>query len=317
MLARRASPQALLDELQAAEAAGADALGHWLATCSDPALRGGLRVIQARDAAHARMAQRRLAALGATPRQEVSRQLAQLCGVLAAPDVSNRSKLAILLSRFPSEKSDPVSTLLHDLDDDETRALLETIRDDDRASVRWLHDAGAMLGTGEEPARPSPTAFLLRFLDAYRAAEEAGAAVIGAWGGVCALPGLRGGLDTIAEREATHATLLAARLEELGGVVLMNLRDDVLDAAHAQLASREVADEEKLATVLARFADDDLVARPVREVADALDDDPETREMLRVIAAGEAATFSWLRSYRRAMTEHPRGVSLRVLDGGR
>ena len=35
------------------------------------------------------------------------------------------------------------------------------------------------------------------------------------------------------------------------------------------------------------------------------------------IAAGEAATFAWLRSYHRAITAPPREVSLRVLDGGR
>jgi hypothetical protein len=318
MLATRTSPRALLDELQAAEAAGAEALGLWLDTCNDPGLRGGLRVIQARDAAHARLAQRRLAALGATAGQEVSRQLAQLCGVLAAADVSNRSKLAILLSRFPSEKDDPVAALVHGLDDDETRALLETVRDDDRASVRWLHDASAALGAAAGALeRPPASAVLLRFLDAYRAAEAAGAEAIGAWRAVCALPGLRGGLDTIAEREATHAALLGERLKELGGVVVVTLRDEVLARARARLGAPDVADEEKLAELLARYPDDELVTRPVRDVTAELDHDPETREMLRVIAAGEAATFAWLRSYRRAIAEHPRAVSLRVLDGGR
>jgi hypothetical protein len=50
---------------------------------------------------------------------------------------------------------------------------------------------------------------------------------------------------------------------------------------------------------------------------DALSDDDETREILRLIAAGEAATFAWLRSYHRALAARPREVSLRVLDGGR
>ncbi|MGH7895898.1 MAG: hypothetical protein ACREQL_14595 [Candidatus Binatia bacterium] len=311
------SPQALLDELQAAEAAGAEALGQWLDSCHDPALRGGLRVIQARDAAHARLAQRRLAALDAVPRHEISRSLSQLCGMLAAPDVSNRSKLTVLLSRSPAEEQDRITALVHELDDDETRALLETIRDDDRASVRWLHEAGEALVTGDETEHPSAPPSLLRFLDAYRAAEVAGAEVVGAWRIVCALPGLRGGLDTIAEREATHAALLTERLRELGGTVRGELRRDVLDAARRRFGTREASDEEKLATVLARHPDDDLAMQPVRDVADALDTDPETREMLRLIASGEAATFAWLRSYRRAVAEQPRGVSLRVLDGGR
>src|SRR5262245_61031740 len=168
----RVTPQALLDELAAAEGAGAEALGQWIATCDDPALRGGLRVIQARDAAHVRLARRRLAALGAESHGAVSRHLTQLCGVLAAPDVSNRSKLAILLARFPPRGDDRGAVLLHELDDDETRALLETIQDDDRASVRWLHEAvessGAPAGVVVDAGAP-----ILRFLDAGRAAETA------------------------------------------------------------------------------------------------------------------------------------------------
>jgi hypothetical protein len=48
-----------------------------------------------------------------------------------------------------------------------------------------------------------------------------------------------------------------------------------------------------------------------------LAEDGETRELLRLVVAGESATFAWLRAYHRAITERPREVSLRVLDGGR
>jgi hypothetical protein len=316
MAASRVSVQALLDEMQAAEEVGAEALGGWIASCGDRRLRGGLRVIQARDLAHARLARRRLGALGGAAAGATPRQLQALCGVLAAPDVSNRSKLAILLARFPVRTDDVLPAVVQSIDDDETRALLETVHDDDRVSLRWLREAGdqATDATGE----PDPASVTtLRFLDALRAAETAGADVTTAWRDACALPGLRGGLDTIAERESTHAALLAARLGELGGNAEASVDDAVVDDARARFGSPAVSDEEKLATIVARYADDAAATSRLHIAMVALGDDDETREILRLVAAGEAATFAWLRSYHRALSARPREVSLRVLDGGR
>src|SRR5207302_254456 len=72
MLRQDAAPErarviGLLDAFQAAERAGAEAVGRWIAACSDPRLRGGLRVIRARDARHAALAEARLRALGGEP----------------------------------------------------------------------------------------------------------------------------------------------------------------------------------------------------------------------------------------------------------
>jgi len=305
---------ALLDELQAAEEAGAEALGLWIASCDDRRLRGGLRVIRARDQAHARLARRRLAALGGGAIQSAPRQVQSLCGVLAAADVSNRSKLTILLSRFPARADDALPDVVAALDDDETRALLEVVHDDDRASLRWLREAGE-----EHPAGVPPGAALdvVGFLDAFRAAETASADVFGAWRDVCVLPGLRGGLDTIAEREATHAALLQERLTELGGAMRMAVDPIVVADAIERFGAPAESDERKLGAVAARYSDDAAATSPVTRALDALADDAETQEMLRLIAAGEAATFAWLRSYHRAITAPPREVSLRVLDGGR
>jgi hypothetical protein len=288
-----------------------------VAACDDPGLRGGLRVIRARDLAHARLARRRLAALGGTSRHTTPRQVQNLCGVLAAPDVSNRSKLAILLSRFPARPDDRLPEAIRALDDAETRALLETVHDDDRASLRWLREMGERPGErdGHETPRADPAT--LAFLDALRAAETASAEVFGAWRVACALAGLRGGLETIAEREATHAALVGERLSELGGVARGRVDDVVFATARERFGSPGVSDDEKLAFVAARYADDAAVATPIDAVIDELDGDGETRELLRLIVAGESATFAWLRAYHRAISERPREVSLRVLDGGR
>src|SRR5881628_460711 len=136
----RARVIGLLDDFQAAERAGAEALGRWIVACADARLRGGLRVIRARDRRHAALAEARLRSLGGVPGARPSRELVALCGVVADPGVSDRSKLALLLGRLPAEREDaPLDELARRAEGDaETQALLETIVDDERATVRWL-----------------------------------------------------------------------------------------------------------------------------------------------------------------------------------
>src|SRR5262245_42356210 len=90
----------LLDALQAAERAGADALERWVASCRDPRLRGGLRVICARDRSHAALAEERLRALGGVPTATANEELLAVCGIVGDPEVSDRTKLALLLARL-------------------------------------------------------------------------------------------------------------------------------------------------------------------------------------------------------------------------
>jgi len=112
---------------------------HWVTVCRDPRLRGGLKVIRTRDRGHACLAEERLRALGGTPSARVGRQLASLLAMLGSNDVSDRTKLVALLDRFPGELDDPLAEVVRRIDhDDETRSLLATIADDERASVAWL-----------------------------------------------------------------------------------------------------------------------------------------------------------------------------------
>jgi len=139
MATARAEVIGLLDAFQAAERAGADAVGRWIAACADPRLRGGLRVIQSRDRRHAALAVARLRALGGQPVAHVGRDLSALCGVVSDPGISDRSKIALLLSRFPPLRDAPLEDLVRRVEGDaETHALLETIGDDERASLGWL-----------------------------------------------------------------------------------------------------------------------------------------------------------------------------------
>lgn len=139
------------------------------------------------------------------------------------------------------------------------------------------------------------------FLDALRAAESAGADVLNAWVAVCTLDELRGGLRAIAEREAVHAELIAGRLRDLGAPCTATVNELLRVGAVMRFGSSTLSDEEKLALVLSRYPDDAAVMRPITRMMDALDGDPETRELLRLVAEGEVATIAWFRAYQRAL----------------
>jgi hypothetical protein len=139
--------------------------------------------------------------------------------------------------------------------------------------------------------------WIVRFLDALRAAEAAGAEVLAAWVAVCRLDGLRGGLRAIAEREAGHAELLAERLREMGAPCTASLDDEMRRGALARFGSETVSDEEKIGVVLARYPDDVSATQPITGFLERLDHDLETREILRLVAEGEGATVAWLRAY--------------------
>jgi len=135
----RTAVRELLDAFQAAERAGVQALGRWIAVCRNPRLRGGLRVLRARDARHATLAEGRLRALGGVPSASVGRDLGALLAVIANPEVSDRSKVAMLLGRVPLHDRSPLADAAARLTDDpETQALLETIGDDEQSAVEWL-----------------------------------------------------------------------------------------------------------------------------------------------------------------------------------
>src|SRR2546427_12132080 len=53
-----------LDDLRAAEMAGAEVLAAWIAVCGLDGLRGGLRAIGEREAAHAELLEERVRELG-------------------------------------------------------------------------------------------------------------------------------------------------------------------------------------------------------------------------------------------------------------
>ena len=153
---------------------------------------------------------------------------------------------------------------------------------------------------------PTEREMLVRFLDDFRAAESFGATVLGLWADVARDPVILGWLQTIGAREQRHADLLAARLHTLGVECRAEIGRDLRDAARARLASTKVSDLDKLDEVMARCADVDMAVRPIRDVLAQIEDDRETRELLRAILEEEIATLRWMGTARRTL--HGRGA---------
>jgi hypothetical protein len=305
-MSERSRVLALLDELHATESAGAAAMTRWLAVAVDPTLRGGLRVIAARDAAHGALALERLHALGAAPERQPSVARAELLRLVEAPDVPDGTKLRAMVERLPSDRSDRVREAAADIVEDlETRALVETMGDDDRASLAWLRAMGEGATPGPADAYDGDVA--IAGLSALAQAEAASAAVFEAWHDACGSGGLRGGLRTIAAREAAHASLLAARLAELTGTIAESGALPGVTGVAARWASPAWSDAEKLGALLARQSSPAAVAAPVVRIASVAD--AETRAMLLLVAEGEHATIAWLRAYQRAVPPEGRVVA--------
>ena len=135
---------------------------------------------------------------------------------------------------------------------------------------------------------------VIRFLDQFRSGEALGESSLGAWIEVSDTACLKGGLRTVQMREGMHARLLEQRIKELGGTPEAEVPEAVYNAAMEQSASREKSDAQKLADFLARFSDIDAALKPIHDLADRLDEDPETQSLLRTIAQDERSTLEFL-----------------------
>lgn len=138
-----------LDRLRALESAGELAVGAWIRSCEDDRLRGGLRTIQLREAIHARLLGDRMQALGGSiSDREPGSRARETIDRLASDAIPDHEKLRELLSRHPDVEAAlaPIHEMADRLGPDhETRALLETIAADERATLYFLHAEGARL----------------------------------------------------------------------------------------------------------------------------------------------------------------------------
>ncbi len=135
---------ALLDNFRAGEAFGAELLQAWVRVCQLPSLRGGLRTVVERESWHARVLAQRLQELGSPGEAQIPAELRQTTlRRLGAADISDVDKLREIAG-FVTGPSDPVAELRHAIlqieEDQESRAMLLTMLEDEEASVRWFRE---------------------------------------------------------------------------------------------------------------------------------------------------------------------------------
>ena len=138
-----------LDQFRAGEALGEASLGAWIAVCTDRALRGGLRTVQAREASHARLLAERIKELGGAPSFEIADATwTQVMDASSSTERSDAQKVAAFVARFPdaARALAPIHAVADHLDDDpETRALLLSIARDERETLELFYEAAQRL----------------------------------------------------------------------------------------------------------------------------------------------------------------------------
>lgn len=148
-----------LDDLRAAEAAGADVLTAWIAVCRLDGLRGGLRAIAEREAGHAELLAERLREMGAPCTAVLGERVRAAALMRFGSDaVPDEEKLALVLTRYPDDASAtrPILGMLQQLDRDlETREILRLVAEGEGATVAWFRAYYASLGRASRRA-PRP-----------------------------------------------------------------------------------------------------------------------------------------------------------------
>jgi hypothetical protein len=137
-----------LDQYRAAEAMAAAGFGAWVAQSDTACLRGGLRVVQLREAAHARLFEERIKELGGSPKAELPQEAEDfLLGLLGDASKTDAEKLQAFLGRAGDPKVlEQLESQAARMDDDqETQSLLRAVIEDERASLALLRQACELL----------------------------------------------------------------------------------------------------------------------------------------------------------------------------
>ena len=132
----------LLDTYSTTEGFVAQYLPKWIEVSENEAVKGGLRTVQAREAAHARLMKARLLELGGESRASIpSERRENEIPFFASADHSDKAKLKVLVDLFGDAEAflKPVTDIMNQIQSDpRTKELLRTILDDERQSVAWI-----------------------------------------------------------------------------------------------------------------------------------------------------------------------------------
>jgi hypothetical protein len=141
----------------------------------------------------------------------------------------------------------------------------------------------------------SERAAVVSLIDKICAGEANAAHAFGAWADQCTTPSLRSALRMVAERETSHARVFERRMRDLGAERRAGATADG-EHLRAYLSDSHRSDAEKLREFVLVTGDPAAVLEPIRDFAERLAEDLETREALRLFAEAEYSTLKWAQS---------------------
>ena len=135
---------------------------------------------------------------------------------------------------------------------------------------------------------------ILALLDEFRCGEDFAAEYLNGWIEASDQACVKGGLQTIQQREAFHAQLLEARLRELGGSPQCTVPAERREKELPFFMSKEKTDVEKLQSLAEILKDPVAILKPLTDSIDQIQDDQQTKELLKTIIDDEMSSVKWL-----------------------
>ena len=135
---------------------------------------------------------------------------------------------------------------------------------------------------------------IMHLLDEFRCGENFASEYLNRWIAVSDQECVKGGLRTVQQRETFHAQLLEARLRELGGVPQCTVPVERREKELQFYASAEKKDLDKLQSIAARIKDPAQVLKPITDVIDQIQEDQQSKELLRTLIDDEMSSIKWL-----------------------
>ena len=186
--------------------------------------------------------------------------------------------------------------------DFETKQLLKAYRkgliSDELFAAQMREIQGSNNGTGKYmyggKAHATEREMIMHLLDEYRCAENFAAEYLGCWNDTSDQDCVKGGLRVIQRREAYHAQLLEERLRELGGVPQCTVSSEQRNKEMGVYAAKDKTDAEKLQHVAGQIQDLPKVLSFITDVIDQIQEDQQSKELLRSLVQDEMSSAQWL-----------------------
>jgi hypothetical protein len=152
------------------------------------------------------------------------------------------------------------------------------------------HDGFRCMGKSYRSERDA----IVAFLDKARVAECNAGVAFANWVKACKTDCIRSGLKMISERESYHGRVFEQRLRELGAECRAEVSEESRKFAEC-VSDQHMPDNEKLLRFAALVPDAEAAIKPIFDLSEAIKDDLETKELVRLFAEDELSSTKWLR----------------------